>query len=120
MGREKVGADSLTCTSPRKISPRFGGYKYTSLVLGLSVSLMAREQDHSCCVDGSLIRKSLRVFPAIHSLGAFQKMSTWHICAALLRSLHCYGLVLAKGWEESPYQQCCQPETKHKPTHTRK
>ena len=32
------------------------------------------------------------------------------ICAALLRALHCYGLVLAKGREESPYLQCCQPE----------
>jgi hypothetical protein len=41
------------------------------------------------------------------------------ICAALLRSLHYFGLVLAKVWGEKPKLQCCQPETGHKPTHTR-
>jgi hypothetical protein len=39
------------------------------------------------------------------------------ICAALLRSLHCFGLVLAKRWDENSYLQCCQRETRHKPTH---
>jgi hypothetical protein len=46
-------------------------------------------------MDGSLFWKCLRVFPAIHSLGASKKWPNG-ICAALLRSLHCYGLVVAK------------------------
>ena len=42
-------------------------------------------------------------------LPMFSKKWPFGICAAVLRSLHCFGLVLAKGWEESPYVQCCQP-----------
>ena len=41
----------------------------------------------------------------------FQKMAIWHMRGVTLRSLHYYMLLLAKGREENPYLQCCQPET---------
>lgn len=66
-----------------------------------------------------LVRKSLPVFTAIDSPVLSEKWPLG-ICAAVPRSLHCYRVVLAKGREENPYLQCCQPETKHNPTHTRK
>jgi hypothetical protein len=40
-------------------------------------------------------------------LSVLPKKRPFGTCAALLRSLHCYGLVLAKGREENPYLQCC-------------
>jgi hypothetical protein len=68
------------------------------------------QYDRDRCVDGSLVLKSLRVFPAIDSPVLSEKWPLG-ICAAVSRSLHCYRLVLAKGREENPYLQCCQPET---------
>jgi hypothetical protein len=52
-------------------------------------------------------------------LSVLSKKWPFGICATLHRSLHCFGLVLAKGREENPYLQCCQPEIQVKPTHTR-
>jgi hypothetical protein len=37
------------------------------------------QHDRDRCLDGSLVRKSLRVFPAIDSPGAFQKMAIRHM-----------------------------------------
>ena len=61
---------------------------------------LEEQYDRYRCVDGSLVRKSLPVFTAIDSPVLSEKWPLG-ICAALLRSLHCYGLVLAKGREEN-------------------
>src|SRR5215208_5225344 len=78
-----------------------------------SAEVWIRGQGHriigAAWMAGSFERVYECFLPSI--LSVLSKKWPLGICAALLRSLHCYGLVLAKGREESPYLQCCQPET---------